>query len=123
MILVDSSGWLEFFADGKNAKYFSDAIENTNELLVSTINIYEVFKRILQQRDENSAIQAVALLHQGFVIDVDSEIALMAGKISIEYKIPLADSMIYATAQKNNAILLTQDVDFKGLSDVSYFKK
>jgi len=123
LILVDSSGWLEFFADGKNAKYFSDAIENTNELLVSTINIYEVFKRILQQRDENSAIQAVALLHQGFVIDVDSEIALMAGKISIEYKIPLADSIIYATAQKNNAILLTQDVDFKGLPDVSYFKK
>lgn len=123
MNLVDSSGWLEYLGDSKNANFFASAVEDTNSLIVSTINIYEVFKRVIQQVDESSAIQAIALMHQGLVVDIDSEIALMAGKISLEYKLPLADSMIYATAKKHDSILWTQDSDFKNLENVQFIEK
>lgn len=123
MNLVDSSGWLEYFADGENADFFASAIENVDHLIVSSINIYEVFKRILSQRDEHSALQAVAIMEQGQVIDLTSEIALSAAQISIENKIPMADSIIYATSKANKALLWTQDVDFQGLENVKYLQK
>ena len=123
MNLVDSSGWLEYFADGKNADYFAPAIEDTEHLVVSTINVYEVFKRILSQRDEHSALQAVAIMEQGHVVDLTSEIALSAAQISIEHKIPMADSIIYATSQTIKATLWTQDVDFEGFAGVEYIQK
>ena len=123
MNLVDSSGWLEYFADGKNADYFAPAIEDTEHLVVSTINVYEVFKRILSQRDEHSALQAVAIMEQGHVVDLTSEIALSAAQISIAHKIPMADSIIYATSQTFKATLWTQDVDFEGLEGVEYIQK
>ena len=123
MNLVDSSGWLEYFAAGENAEFFASAIEDTEHLVVSTINTYEVFKRILAQRDEHSALQAVAIMEQGHVIELSSEIALSAAQISIEYKIPMADSIIYATSRSSNATLWTQDVDFEGLENVQYQKK
>jgi len=123
MNLVDSSGWLEYFADGENADFFAASIEDTEHLVISTINIYEVFKRILIQRDEHSALQAVAIMEQGHVIDMSSEIALLAAQISKENKIPMADSMIYATAKASKATLWTQDADFKGLEGVQYRQK
>ncbi len=123
MNLVDSSGWLEYFADGENANFFAASIEDTEHLVVSTINIYEVFKRILIQRDEHSALQAIAIMEQGHVIAMTSEIALLAAQISKEKKIPMADSMIYATAQSSKAILWTQDADFNGLESVKYQRK
>ncbi|MCF7826345.1 MAG: type II toxin-antitoxin system VapC family toxin [Candidatus Marinimicrobia bacterium] len=123
MNLVDSSGWLEYFAAGKNADFFASAIEDTEHLIVSTINIYEVFKKVLAQRDEHSALQAIAIMEQGQVIDLTSEMALSAAQISNEYKIPMADSMIYATARANKALLWTQDVDFEGLDNVEYQQK
>ncbi len=123
MNLVDSSGWLEYFANGQNADFFAGAIEDNEKLIVSTINVYEVFRCVLQQRDENSAIQAIALLHQGIVIDVDNEIALMAGQISLKHKLPLADSIIYATAKKHSAMLWTQDADFRDMTNVQFIQK
>jgi len=123
MNLVDSSGWLEYFADGENADFFASSIEDTEHLVVSTINIYEVFKRILIQRDEHSALQAVAIMEQGHVVDLSSEISLSAALISSEYKIPMADSMIYATAKASKATLWTQDIDFEALEGVQYIKK
>ncbi len=123
MNLVDSSGWLEYLANGKNADFFAAVIEDTDKLIVSIINVYEVFKRVLQQRDENSAIQAIALLHQGIVINVDNEIALMAAHISLKNNLPLADSIIYATAKKHNALLWTQDTDFTNLDNVQFVEK
>ena len=123
MNLVDSSGWLEYLGDNINGDFFAPAIEDTKNLVVSTINIYEVFKRVNQEFDEGTAIQAVALMHQGSVIDIDSEIALMAGKVSVEFKLPMADSMIYATAKKYKASLWTQDSDFKDLENVQYIRK
>jgi predicted nucleic acid-binding protein len=123
MNLVDSSGWLEYFANSKNAEYFAPAIEDTERLIVSTINLYEVFKKILQQRDENSAFQAIALMQQGKVIDVDSSISLISAKQSIDLNLPMADSIILATAKVNSATLWTQDSDFKDIPGIKYIQK
>ena len=123
MNLVDSSGWLEYFADSKNADYFANAIEDTDHLIVSTINLYEVFKKIIQQKDENSAFQAIALMQQGKVVDVDSSISLISAKNSIDLKLPMADSIILATANAFSATLWTQDSDFKGIPGVKYIQR
>lgn len=123
MNLVDSSGWLEYFTDGKNAEYFAPVIENTENLIVSVINLYEVYKKISVEKDENSAIRAVALMQQPEVIDITESISIFAARLSVDYKLPMADSIIYATAKFNDAIVWTQDSDFKILKDVKYFQK
>lgn len=123
MNLVDSSGWLEYFTDGKNAKTFSPIIENTEELIVSVINIYEVYKKIITEKDERSALQAISIMHQSEVIDINFAIALEASKISYNNKLPMADSLIYVTAKLHNAIVWTQDYDFKNLEGVKFIKK
>jgi len=123
MNVVDSSGWLEYFADAPNADFFAPMIENTDELIVTVISLYEVFKRILQQRDENEAWQAIAAMQQGQVVELTSSIALSAAKISATLKIPMADSLILATARAYQATLWTQDADFAPLPEVKYIKK
>lgn len=123
MNLVDSSGWLEYFADGNSADYFSDAIQDTENLIVSTINLYEVFKWILLQRDENSAFQAIAIMQQGKIVEVSPTISLNAAKNSIDLKLPMVDSIIFSTAQAFNATLWTQDSDFENLSGVKFVRK
>jgi len=121
--LVDSSGWLEYFADDPNADFFAPPIEDVDNLLVPSICILEVFKRVLQQRDEDSALQAVVIMQQGKIIDLNVSIALSAAKIGAELKLPLADSVILATAQANSAVVWTQDADFKGIEGVKYISK
>jgi len=123
MNLVDSSGWLEFFADGPNAKFFTAPLQNIDELVVPTISIYEVFKSVLRQRDESAGLQAVALMKQGQVVDLTTNIAMMAAKLSLEHNIPMADSIILATGRFYQATVWTQDADFKGLDGVEYVKK
>ncbi len=123
MNVVDSSGWLEYFADGPNADFFAPAIENVSELVVPSISLYEVFKRVLQQRSETEALRAVALMAQGSVIDLDLVLALNAAKLSVDLKLPMADSIILATAQAHDATLWTQDADFKGIDGVRYIEK
>jgi len=123
MNVVDSSGWLEYFADGPNADFFAPAIQDTKTLVVPTLSIYEVFKRILQQREEGEALQAIALMQQGTVVELDSRLALEAAKLSLEESLPLADSVMLASAQAYDAILWTQDSDFKDSSGVKYVRK
>jgi predicted nucleic acid-binding protein len=123
MNVVDSSGWLEYFADGPNADFFAPAIEDTSNLIVSSISIFEVFKRVLQQRGESDALQAAALMQQGKIVNLDVSIALQAAKVSVDFKLPLADIIILATAFASNAILWTQDADFDGLPGVQYKAK
>jgi len=120
MNIVDSSGWLEYFADGPNADFFAPAVENTADLVVPTVSLYEVFKRVLQQRDEGEALQAIAVMQQGRVVDLDTETALSAAKLSVGLKLPLADSVLLATARMHHATLWTQDADFKNIEDVEY---
>jgi len=123
MNLVDSCGWLEYLADGPNAAFFSSAIEKTDELLVPTLCILEVFKRVLQQRGEDTALQAAALMQQGQVIDLDSGTAVTAAKISHDIKLPLADAVIVATARIHHSVIWTQDSDLKDVEGVKFVKK
>ncbi len=123
MNIVDSSGWLEYFADGDNADFFAPAIEDTKNLLVPVICIYEVFKRIRQQSGVNEAQQHIGDMKLGTVIDINESIALSAAKISHDLKLPMADSLILASARANNAILWTQDEHFKDIEGVKFIEK
>jgi len=120
MNLVDSSGWLEYFADGANADFFASPIEDVDHLIVPTLCLLEVFKRILRQRGEDRALQAIALMYQGQVVALDASIAVNAAKLGFDLKLPLADSVILATAKAQNALIWTQDSDFKDIEGVRY---
>jgi len=123
MNIIDSSGWLEYFADGPNASFFSRPLQKTADLVVPTITIYEVFKVVLRQRNESDALQAVALMQQGSVIDLTTGISVLAAKISIEQRLPMADSIILATSRTYGATIWTQDSDFKEIDGVQYTEK
>ena len=123
MNVVDSSGWLEYFADGPNADFFAPAIEAMFELVVPAISVYEVFKRVLQQRSESEAVQAVAVMFRGRVVDLDVQLALTAARVSLHYRIPMADSIILATAHMHDATLWAQDEHFEHVVGVRYIAK
>jgi predicted nucleic acid-binding protein len=123
MNVIDSSGWLEYFIGGKNANFFAPVIEDTENVIVPTTSIFEVFKRTLVEKGRDDALEAVAMMYDGKIIDLDREIALIAAELSFELKLPMADSIILATARTNDAILWTQDEHFKGLAGVKYVKK
>lgn len=124
MNVVDSSGWLEYFADGPNAGFFAPPLQAAAELLIPTVSLYEVFKRVFQQRGEDAALQAVALMQQGgTVIDLTTTIALTAAAVSLERKIPMADSILLATARQYGATLWSQDADFENMPGVKYVAK
>jgi len=123
MNVVDSCGWLEYFANAQNADFFAPAIEDTAILIVPAISLFEVFKRILQQRSEHEALRAVAVMQQGRVIALDETLSLSAAKLSLDLKLPMADSLMLATARAHGATLWTQDDDFSGIAGVRYIKK
>ncbi|MCR4341702.1 MAG: type II toxin-antitoxin system VapC family toxin [Gemmatimonadaceae bacterium] len=123
MNLVDSSAWLEYFAAGPQAGQFAAVIEDVEHLLVPTIVLLEVTRRVMQQRDEDAALQIAAMLHQGQIVTLDAGIALSAANLGVTHKLPLADSIIYATAKQHHATIWTLDADFSDLADVRYFPK
>lgn len=123
MNLVDSSGWIEYFSEGGNADFFTPSIRAVDNLIVPTICIYEVFKRLLVERDEDSALLSVGLMSHGREVALDRNIAIDAAQISRELKLAMADSIILATARANNATLWTQDAHFKGMDGVKYIEK
>lgn len=123
MNVVDSSGWLEYFAGGANAGFFAPAIKETDTLIVPTICMYEVFKRLLIQHGEESALQAAGIMSLGIIADLTREIAVNAAAISPELKIAMADSIILATTRAYEATLWTQDADFHGIDGVRYIEK
>ena len=123
MNLVDSCGWLEFFSEGPNADFYADAIEHVETLIVPSICLLEVFKKVLNDRGEDAAIEAVALMNQGRVVDLDASIAISAAKIGADRGLPLADSVILATAKSIGALIWTQDSDFEGIEGVKYIPR
>ena len=123
MNIVDSSGWLAYFADEPNAKHFLVPLNNPGSLVVPAITLYEVFKVILRESGENEALQAVVAMQKGKVIDLNTSLALAAARLSLEHQLPMADSIILATAQAFKAIIWTQDIDFKDISKVKYFPR
>ena len=117
--VVDSSAWLEYLTGGVQAARFADVIEDSKHLIVPAIVLYEVFKKVLRERGEQAALQIAGAMHAGKVVPVDAALALDAAR----YAMPLADSLIYATAQRHGATVWTQDDDFKDLPGVKYFAK
>ena len=123
MNVVDSSGWIEYFTEGPNAGFFAGAIEKIEELLVPARSIYEVFKWVSRERGETQALKAIAHMQLGEVIDLDSKLAIFSARLSLQAKLPMADSIVYATARAHEATLWTQDDDFEGLEGVKYIAK
>ena len=123
MNVVDSSAWLAYFADEHNAQHFAKVIEAPDSLIVPSITLLEVFKKVAQQRGEGVALQYVAVMQQGRVVALDTSLALLAASLGARHKLPLADSIIYATAKQSDAVLWTQDADFESLDRVRYFAK
>ncbi|HOP36141.1 MAG TPA: type II toxin-antitoxin system VapC family toxin [Syntrophales bacterium] len=123
MNIVDSSGWLAYFADEPNAGHFLLPLSDSDALVVPTVTIHEVFKVILRESGENEALQAVAAMQKGSVVDLNPSLAIAASRVSLEYDLPMADAIILATAREFNATLWTQDSDFEGMRQVKYFSK
>ncbi len=123
MNVVDSSGWLEYFAGGPQADFFAHAIESTDKLILPSVCVAEVFKRVLQRRGEADALQAAALMGQERIVDLDFALALTAVKIGHECRLPLADGIVLAAARAHGATLWTQDADFEGFDGVRFVKK
>jgi predicted nucleic acid-binding protein len=121
--VVDSSGWIEYFTAGPNSGFFAGAIEKVDELIVPALAIYEVFKWVSRERGETQALKAAAHMQLGEVVELDSGLAIYAARLSLQSKLPLADSIVYATARARGATLWTQDDDFEGLDDVKYIAK
>ncbi len=123
MNVVDTSGWLEYFEGGRNASKFATPIKQLEQLVVPTICIYEISKVILRESDENHLLQVLAAIQKAKIVPLTTSISTAAAKISLQYKLPMADSIIYATASYFKATVWTQDVDFKGLPNVNYMPK
>jgi len=121
--VVDSSAWLAYLADEPGAVHFAAAIEDVENLVVPSVCILEVFKVVSRQRGDGEALQAAALMQQGTVVDLDAALSLVAAKAGIDHKLPLADSIVYATGTSVDGVVWTQDEDFDGLPDVKFFAK
>ena len=123
MNIVDSSGWLAYFADEPSAKHFQVPLQDIELLVVPSVTIYEVSKVAIRESGENEALQAVAAMQKGSVVELTTRLAIAASRISLQYKLPMADSIILATARDCNATVWTQDIDFKDIPGVNYFQK
>lgn len=123
MNVVDSSGWLEYFSDGPNSDKFEVPLKDSVSLIVPVITIYEVFKVVMRESGENEALQVIASMQKGSVIELNTNIAMNASRISLKYSLPMADSIILSTAQSYGAVIWTQDSDFKSLPNVKFFPK
>ncbi len=118
--LVDSSAWLEYLADAPNAGEFADAIEATAQLIVPTLVMTEVARRLDAQGRRRVIPQVVAHMRLGQIIPLDESLALAAASVGRQHSLALADSIVYATAIAFEATVWTQDVEFKPLDNVEY---
>jgi predicted nucleic acid-binding protein len=123
MNIVDSSGWLEYFSGGPNAERFLPPLQDPSSLIVPTITIYEVFKVVLREAGENEALQAIAAMQKGTIVELTVSVAMNAAKLSMQHNLPMADSIILATAISYDCVIWTQDSDFENLQRVKFFPK
>lgn len=123
MNVVDSSGWIEFLGGGGNADFFTAAISDVSRLVVPTISVFEVCRWTRRELGARQALEAMALMQQGHIIALDATLAMNAARLSLDLKLPMADSIVLATARAHNAVLWTQDDDFEGLDGVKYVAK
>ena len=123
MNAVDSSGWIEYLTDAPNADFFAPVIQDAAQLIVPSISIYEVFKILLRDDIEEIAMERILQMSRGQIVPLDGGLSIAAARLSLELRLPLADSIILATAQAYDATLWTQDVDFEGVAGVQYVRK
>ena len=123
MNIVDSSGWLEYFSGGPNAEHFLPPLQDYSSLIVPTIIVYEVFKVVLRETGENEALQSIAAMQKGSIVDLTTNLAIVAAKLSLKNSLPMADSIILATAKAYKCVIWTQDSDFENLERVKFFPK
>jgi toxin FitB len=123
VIVLDSSGWLEFFADGPHAEEFATRLRHPANIVTPTVAIYEVYKWIKRERSEEEAVQAVATMKKTKIVELTEELALTAADLSLAHGLPMADSMMLAAARAHNAELVTTDAGFDGVSGVTIFSK
>jgi len=121
--VVDSSGWIEYFVSGPNAAFFDGPLHDVENLLVPSISILEVYRYVLRKRGRQDALAVAASMRQGRVLALDEGLAIEAAEIGASHALPLADSIIYASAQSHDATLWTQDADFEGLEGVEFKQK
>jgi predicted nucleic acid-binding protein len=123
VILVDSSGWIEYFTDGPLADEFAPYLENLAEVVTPTIVIFEVYRVIRRQRSEEAATAAVAQMQKTSVVDLDQFLALSAADVSVGHGLDMADAIVYATARTKGVDMVTGDADFAGLSGAKVFTR
>ncbi len=123
MNVVDSSGWIEFLGGGSNAGFFAAPVSDAPRLVVPSISVFEVCRWTRRELGERRALEAMALMQQGRIVELDATLAMSAARLSLELKLPMADSIILATARAHHAVLWTQDDDFEGLAEVKYIAK
>jgi len=121
--ILDSSAWLECLDDGPNTRHFAPILRKLPDLIIPSIVVTEVRKVALKQRTADAAEAVTASMLSGIIVPLDAKIALSAADFFVQHKLPLADSIIYATVRNQNATLWTQDEHFKGLPHVKYFPK
>ena len=122
MILVDSCGWLEYFAEGPRADSYAKYFKKTRELIIPTIVIYEVYKKVKREVGEEQALRVVAAMQAGTIIPLHDSLALAAADLSLKFSLPMADAIVYATARAHDALLVTSDEHFKDLEGVEFIK-
>jgi toxin FitB len=120
MYLIDSCGWLEYFTDGPRANQYFSYLKKTKELVTPSIVLYEVYKKVKQEKKEESALLAVAQIQETLIVPLTEFIALSAADISLRFSLPMADAIIYATAKAKNARVVTGDTHFKNLKNVIF---
>jgi toxin FitB len=123
LIVIDSSGWIEFFADGPHAAEFARRLRQPAAVITPTVAMYEVYKWIKRERSEDEALAAIATMKKTTVLDLTEEVALTAADLSLEHGLAMADSMMLAFARENDAALVTTDSGFEGISGVTVFSK
>ncbi len=120
MLLIDSSGWIEFFTDGPLAREYAKHLKDPARIITPTVVLYEVYRKIKREKTEEQALLAVSFMNRTSVIDLSESIALLAADLSIQNSLPMADAMVYATAMENNCSVVTSDEHFKKLGKVIF---
>jgi predicted nucleic acid-binding protein len=123
VILVDSSGWIEYFTGGANANKYGGYLEQTSQVVTPTVVLYEVYKIVKRERTEEEALLAAAQIQKTRLIPLSESLALAAADVSLEFRLAMADSVVYATARTEDAELVTSDGDLRGLPGVTYLPK
>jgi predicted nucleic acid-binding protein len=123
LILVDSSGWIEFFGRGTHAAEFDARLRSLNDVITPTIAIYEVYKWVKRERSEYEALRAIGMMQKTQIVDLTEELALRAADLSLEHGLAMADSIMLACAEAHAAELVTTDSGFQGIAGVTVFSK